>query len=114
MNQANAMPVIIVGAGPVGFSLATALIHQGIRVEIFEALPQLSLEIRASTFHPATLEMFAEWGVVEHVLAQGQQVNRLVYWERRARRFSNLVRTGAGRSRTVYAAIRRPDRSQYS
>ncbi len=78
-------PVLIVGAGPVGLSLAVALIRHGIRVEVFEALPELSAEIRASTFHPATLEMFAEWGVVEDVLTQGQKVDRLTYWERRSR-----------------------------
>ncbi len=78
-------PVLIAGAGPVGLSLAVALIHQGIPVEVFEALPELSTEIRASTFHPATLEMFAEWGVVKNVLTQGQMVDRLTYWERSTR-----------------------------
>ncbi|MCA9946161.1 MAG: FAD-dependent monooxygenase, partial [Anaerolineales bacterium] len=77
--------VLIVGAGPVGLSLAVALIRQGVSVEVFEALPELSAEIRASTFHPPTLEMFADWGVVENVLAAGQTVDRLTYWERRTR-----------------------------
>lgn len=78
-------PVLIIGAGPVGLSLATALIHHGVEVAIFEALPELSGEIRASTFHPATLEMFAEWGVIDHVLASGQRVDTLTYWERQTK-----------------------------
>lgn len=79
------LPVIIVGAGPVGLSLATALAKQGIKVEIFEALPELPVEIRASTFHPSTLEMFDEWGVIDALLANGQRVDELMYWERQTR-----------------------------
>ena len=78
-------PVIIVGAGPVGLSLALALARRRIHVAVFEALPELSDEIRASTFHPATLEMFAEWGVLDEVLAHGQRVGQLMYWERQSR-----------------------------
>jgi 3-(3-hydroxy-phenyl)propionate hydroxylase len=79
------LPILIIGAGPVGLSLALALARQGLPVELFEALPALSPEIRASTFHPPTLEMFAGWGVVDNILAQGQMVDRLLYWERQSR-----------------------------
>ncbi len=79
------LPILIIGAGPVGLSLALALARQGLPVELFEAQPELSPEIRASTFHPPTLEMFAEWGVVENVLARGHKVDRLLYWERQSR-----------------------------
>lgn len=78
-------PIIIVGAGPVGLSLATALIQCGLNVAVFETESELNTEIRASTFHPATLEMFAEWGVVDAVLANGHTVDRLQYWERATR-----------------------------
>ncbi|MFO7536690.1 MAG: NAD(P)/FAD-dependent oxidoreductase [Chloroflexota bacterium] len=79
------LPILIIGAGPVGLSLALALARQRLSVELFEAMPDLSPEIRASTFHPPTLEMFAEWGVVDKVLAQGHKVDRLLYWERQSR-----------------------------
>ncbi len=79
-------PLLIAGAGPVGLSLALALARQHLPVEIFEADPELNTEIRASTFHPRTLEMFAEWGVVDEFLAQGHRVDRLQYWERAPRR----------------------------
>jgi 3-(3-hydroxy-phenyl)propionate hydroxylase len=78
-------PVIIVGAGPVGLCLALALAQRGVPVEVFEALPELSDEARASTFHPPTLEMFAEWGVLGPVLEQGHRVHSLEYWERTTR-----------------------------
>ncbi len=83
--MAETLPILIIGAGPVGLSLATALAKQNIQVELFEALPDLSLEVRASTFHPSTLEMMAEWGVVDALLANGQRVHQLLYWERSTR-----------------------------
>ncbi|MBL8057399.1 MAG: FAD-dependent monooxygenase [Anaerolineales bacterium] len=79
------LPVLIVGAGPVGLALARALTLQGRAVRVFEALDALSPEARASTFHPPTLEMFAEWGVLAPILAEGQRVDSLEYWERATR-----------------------------
>ncbi|NWF70652.1 MAG: FAD-dependent monooxygenase [Chloroflexi bacterium] len=79
------MPVLIVGAGPVGLSLALALQKLGVAVQVFEALPELSAEARASTFHPATLELFAAWGVLDALLARGYRVHSLQYWERSTR-----------------------------
>lgn len=79
------LPIIIVGAGPVGLSLAAALIHRGIPAHVYEEGVELSTEARASTFHPPTLEIFAEWGIVDKVLAAGHRVNCLQYWERESR-----------------------------
>jgi 3-(3-hydroxy-phenyl)propionate hydroxylase len=76
---------IIAGAGPVGLSLALALARRGVRVDVLEAQPELSREARASTLHPRTLEMFAELGVIDPILARGARVDRLQYWERETR-----------------------------
>ncbi|TMH92739.1 MAG: FAD-dependent oxidoreductase, partial [Betaproteobacteria bacterium] len=57
------MPVLIVGAGPVGLTTALALAHQGIPVQVIEAEPALTLDQRAGSFHPPTLEMLAPFGV---------------------------------------------------
>ncbi|MCP5101360.1 MAG: FAD-dependent monooxygenase [Chloroflexi bacterium] len=84
MNTST-LPVLIVGAGPVGLSLALALSKNGIPVELFEADKALNDEIRASTLHPPTLEMLAEWGVIEGVLTRGFKVEQLMYWERATR-----------------------------
>ena len=80
------LPVIIVGAGPVGLSLATALVQKNIPVQVYEKRTDLSPEARASTFHPRTLEMFAEWGVLDTVLNHGYRVDYLQYWERASRK----------------------------
>ena len=82
---ANLPPVLIVGAGPVGLTLALGLIRKGVPVRVFEALPELSPDARCSTIHPATLEIFDEWGVVDAVLDHGHPVEGLQYWERESR-----------------------------
>ena len=82
MTDATQLPILIIGAGPVGLSLATALTHANIPVQVFEKEAELSPEARASTFHPCTLEMFAEWDVLDIVLERGHQVNFLQFWER--------------------------------
>ena len=85
MAKNSALPILIVGAGPVGLSLATALAQKGIATAVYEKDLTLNQEIRASTLHPATLEMFAEWNVVDHVIANGNLVRQLMYWERQTR-----------------------------
>jgi len=77
--------VLVAGAGPVGLSLALGLARRGVAVDVFEAEPELSSDPRASTWHPPTLEMLAEWGVAEAVLAKGAIVDRLQFWERETR-----------------------------
>ena len=79
-------PILIVGAGPVGLSLALALSRAGIPAEVFEADAELNTQIRASTFHPKTLELFETWGVVDEVIKHGYKVDQLQYWERAPRR----------------------------
>ncbi len=63
--------VIIVGAGPVGLVAGCLLVDAGIPVTIVEAAPDLPRDLRASTFHPPTLDMLERFGVVESMIAQG-------------------------------------------
>jgi 3-(3-hydroxy-phenyl)propionate hydroxylase len=48
--------VLIAGAGPVGLTAALLLGHKGIAVTVLEAEAAISEELRASTFHPPTLD----------------------------------------------------------
>jgi len=82
----NQFPILIVGAGPVGLSLALSLARVGIHAEVYEADEELNTQIRASTFHPKTLELFETWGVVDDVIKHGYKVNQLQYWERATRK----------------------------
>jgi 2-polyprenyl-6-methoxyphenol hydroxylase-like FAD-dependent oxidoreductase len=63
--------VIVVGAGPVGLASALRLSRAGIDTLLIEAEPQLNEELRASTFHPPTLDMLEEFGVTAALIRQG-------------------------------------------
>jgi 3-(3-hydroxy-phenyl)propionate hydroxylase len=63
--------VLIAGAGPVGLTAAANLVRSGVPVTVFEAGADLSLESRASTFHPPTLDMLDALGAARPLIAQG-------------------------------------------
>jgi 3-(3-hydroxy-phenyl)propionate hydroxylase len=63
--------VLIVGAGPVGLVAACALADAGVPVTIVEASRDLPMDLRASTFHPPTLDMLDRFGVSDPLVAQG-------------------------------------------
>ena len=63
--------VIIVGAGPVGLVTANLLVDAGISVLLVDASEGLPRDLRASTFHPPTLDMLERFGVVGPMIEQG-------------------------------------------
>ena len=69
--MAKRIEVLIAGAGPVGCVAALILARAGISVEILEAEADLISDLRASTFHPPTLDMLAELGVTPKLIDQG-------------------------------------------
>lgn len=77
-------PVIIAGAGPSGCVLALSLAKQGIPVRLLEKCESLPIDLRASTFHPPSLEMIAGLGdgIIEKMLARGLHADRYQYRDR--------------------------------
>src|SRR5262245_1994560 len=63
--------IIVVGAGPVGLTAALALIRRGIPVTLLAAEPELVMELRGSTFHPPTLDLLDEFGIVPKMIEVG-------------------------------------------
>jgi 3-(3-hydroxy-phenyl)propionate hydroxylase len=63
--------VLIAGAGPVGLTAALLLGHKGIPVIVLEAQDAISEELRASTFHPPTLDMMAPYGITARMVEAG-------------------------------------------
>ncbi len=63
--------VLIAGAGPVGMVAAAYLAQEGIPVTVVEQAQDLPDDLRASTFHPPTLDMLGRFGVVDALVAQG-------------------------------------------
>ena len=75
--------VIVAGAGPVGCVASAVLAEGGIDVTLLEAAPELPRELRASTFHPATLDLLDRFAVVEEMLRRGLVAPRFAYRDRR-------------------------------
>jgi 3-(3-hydroxy-phenyl)propionate hydroxylase len=76
-------PVIIAGAGPVGCTAALRLAQAGIPVILLEGLADLPETLRASTFHPPSLDMLDELGMAAPLEAQGLVCRRYQYRDRR-------------------------------
>lgn len=55
----------------------------GIDVTLLEAAPELPRELRASTFHPATLDLLDRFGVVDEMVQRGLVAPRFAYRDRR-------------------------------
>jgi len=70
-NTSPDCEVIIAGGGPVGLCLALLLSRAGVTVRVFEAEPAISLDLRASTFHPPTLDLLEPYGVTGDLVARG-------------------------------------------
>jgi 3-(3-hydroxy-phenyl)propionate hydroxylase len=75
--------VAVVGAGPVGLTAALALARRGASVTVFEESDQLSKEWRASTFHPPTIEIARDLGVVSTMLEAGIVARKYQVHDRR-------------------------------
>lgn len=82
----NDLPVVIAGAGPVGSLIALYLARRAIPVLLLEKEVQLPVDLRASTFHPPSLEMIADLGhgVIDQMLARGLKADRYQYRDRRS------------------------------
>ena len=63
--------VLIVGAGPVGLLAANALMEKSIDMYICDKLNAPVEELRASTFHPPTLDLLEPLGLTSAVLENG-------------------------------------------
>lgn len=80
------LPVLIAGGGPVGVIAALALAQRGVPVRVFEAADRVNDMPRASTTHPATLEMLAALGLVDEVVARGLVARTFQFWDRPGKR----------------------------
>ena len=70
-GNGTSQPIVIVGAGPVGLFAAVLLVRAGFSVIVLEKNDHLALDMRASTFHPATLDLLGSVGLAELMVARG-------------------------------------------
>ena len=80
--------VIVAGAGPVGLLTALALAKQDVSVLVLEAEPGLTVDLRAGTYHPPSLEMMAPYGITADMLKTAIKVPR---WQIRDRKEGVIV-----------------------
>ena len=71
-SPANHRHIVVVGAGPVGLALTYGLASAGVQVTLVERDPAVSRQLRASTFHPPTLDMLDAWGITDELLRHGR------------------------------------------
>jgi 3-(3-hydroxy-phenyl)propionate hydroxylase len=75
--------VIVAGAGPVGLMTALGLARAGVPVLVIEQEPALTVDLRAGSYHPPTLEAMAPYGITARMLERGIQVP---HWQIRDRK----------------------------
>jgi 3-(3-hydroxy-phenyl)propionate hydroxylase len=75
--------VLVCGAGPVGVVAANRLAQAGVDVLLLEALADCPEDMRASTFHPPTLDMMQQLGFLDDLEAVGLKAPVYHYCNRR-------------------------------
>ena len=65
------LAVLVVGAGPVGLSAALSLARLGVPVRVIDSGDDIDRRMRASTFHPPTLDIIESLGLADDLLADG-------------------------------------------
>ncbi len=75
--------VLVAGAGPVGLVAAVALRAEGIPVTVLEASADLAVDLRASTFHPPTLDFLSRLGLADGLIERGI---KCPFWQFRDRK----------------------------
>ena len=74
--------VIVVGAGPTGLTLATALAARGVSVTLLDRLAEGANTSRAGVVHARTLEVLEEIGVADRLVARGIRAGRFTVRDR--------------------------------
>ncbi len=76
--------VVVVGAGPVGLTAALGLARRNIPVTLLTAETAPVKELRGSTFHPPTLDLLDEFGIVPRMIEVGLKAPTWQFRDREA------------------------------
>lgn len=70
----ESMPLLIVGAGPVGLTMGCELARHGVAFRIVDQAPERSKTSKALAIFPRTIEVFETMGVVDTFLREGHRL----------------------------------------
>ena len=73
MGRNDKERILIVGGGPIGLITGYQLARKGVPVLIVDRSTEIPTDLRASTWHPPTLDMLEELGVTPHILKMGSK-----------------------------------------
>src|SRR5579884_148030 len=76
----STIPVLVVGAGPTGLSLALELARRGVTCRLVEQMPRPSSSPRATELHGRTLEVWDQAGLADAVLSEALVVDGVAYY----------------------------------
>src|SRR6266536_4590073 len=65
--------VLVVGAGPTGLTLACDLARRGVAVRVIDRVPDFQTGSRGKFLQPRSLEVLDDLGVIDEILASGNQ-----------------------------------------
>ena len=77
MEPDEVIDVLIIGAGPTGTTLAIDLARRGLQVRILDKAPKAFDGSRAKGIQPRSLEVFADLGALDDILAAGSLYPKL-------------------------------------
>src|SRR5262249_38947255 len=80
-----AAEVLVVGAGPVGLTLACELLRRGVRCRVVDMNDGPSVWSRAAVIHARTLEVMEAMGVAATAVARGRKMRGISFFSGRRR-----------------------------
>ncbi len=77
-SSASTVNVLIIGAGPVGLTLANELVRRGVRTRLVEKLPSIREVSKALILHVRTQEALAKVGIMTAAVAEAEPMREVV------------------------------------